>query len=425
VGSINMPNLPENKKTNMIKLAAIDGKQTDYKDSGRDRVSGLVLRVSPTGSKSWALTARRPGHKNPSRFTLGDYRYLTLTEARNKAHKFKADLRDGIDPIADKRKRRAEAAETKEEPDTVRSISVRFLKHCKKKNRTAGEQERIIAHDVLPVWGDRSLSDIKKRDVLDLLERKADTSPVMANRLLALIRRFFNWAVTVDLLDKNPAADLEAPHKEKSRDRVLNDNELVLFWSSTEAIGRPYAPAYRFLCLTGQRLSEVGGMSWSEVDIEKAEWVIPADGAKNGKAHAVDLSPLALEIIENQPQIGPLVFASTGEKPLNGFSRAKSRLDAAMKKQRLEVGLPESVPSWRNHDLRRTAATGMAALGFPPHVVEKTLNHVSGVTGGLVKVYQHHDNREERKAALLAWGRKVDSLVNGNIEDNVVPLVTA
>jgi integrase len=135
----------------------------------------------------------------------------------------------------------------------------------------------------------------------------------------------------------------------------------------------------------------------------------------------VDLSPLALEVLENQPKIGPLVFSSKGDKPLNGWGRPKKRLDAAIEQQRVKAELPESVPPWRNHDLRRTAASGMAVLGTPPHVVEKTLNHVSGVTGGLIAVYQHHDYRKERKAALVGWGRKVEQII-GQGKSNVVPM---
>jgi integrase len=411
-----MPNLPP-QNTSLGKLTAIDGKQTDYKDNGRNRAPGLILRVSRTGRKTWALTARRPGHKNPSRFTLGDHRHLTLTEARTKAHDFKAVLRDGGDPVADKRQRRAEAAaEANAEPDTVRSVSTRFLNHCRKKNRTIGEQERIMGRDVLPVWGDRPLAEIQRRDVLKLLERKADTSPVMANRLLALVRRFFNWAVEVDLLKDNPAAGVKAPNKEKSRDRVLSDGELRMVWNATDDMGKPFGPITQLLILTAQRRDEVVSMRWSEINTKDKEWAIPGKRTKNENENRVPLCDATLAIIEAQPTIdgSDFVFSSSRtptKNPASGLSRAKRRLDDA-----------SGVTGWRYHDLRRTAASGMARTGIAPHVVEKILNHVGGTLGGVAGIYNRFGYDAEKRHALETWAAHVEGLVNGNKTDNVVPI---
>jgi integrase len=150
-------------------------------------------------------------------------------------------------------------------------------------------------------------------------------------------------------------------------------------------------------------------MTWA--DVEQDVWTIPAEKTKNGKAHVVDLSSSAMEIVEGQPKLGPFVFSSSGERPVNGWSRAKQRLDAAM----------ANMPAWRIHDLRRTAASGMAELGTPPHVTERVLNHVSGSIGGLTGVYQRHTYREDRKAALIGWGRRVAQIISV-AESNVVPL---
>ncbi len=424
-----MPALPT-KKHQIDTLEAIGSRQTDYPDRGKHRVQGLSLRVSPTGKKSWAITARRPGAKNPSRFTLGDYGDLGLTEARDAARDFKEQLRKGIDPVAEKQKARAAAQEHR--ANDFAGLAELFIeRHVNRTTKplklsTRIEYERLIRGTLIPAWGHRPVADITGADVIRLIDKEVDRAPVVARFVFAVGRKLFAFAVGRQLIpsNANPFAGLEAPIVPKARDRVLSDDEVGLFWTATEAIGWPYAPAYKFLLLTGQRRSEVAGVSWSEIDIENAEWVIPADKAKNKKAHAVDLSPLALEILENQPKIGPLAFASNGDKPLNGWSRAKKRLDTAIEKQRLEADMPEPVPAWRNHDLRRTAASGMAALGHAPHVIEKTLNHVSGVTGGLVSVYQHHDYRKERRAAVVAWGRKVEQII-GSAESNVVPMKKA
>ena len=420
-----MPALPT-AVSKMNALEAVGSKQTDYADSGPQRVQGLSLRVSPTGKKSWVVTARRPGAKNPSRFTLGDYGDMALTEARDEARDFKEQLRKNIDPVAEKQKARAAAREHR--ANDFAGLAELFLaRHVsKKKKSTASDYKRIVEKVLIPAWGKMPLADISGAQVIHLIDREESRAPVQARLTFAVARKLFAFAVGRQIIPSsaNPFAGLEAPAVPEARDRVLSDDEAGLFWTATEAIGWPYAPAYKFLLLTGQRRSEVAGVAWSEIDIENAEWVIPADKVKNKKAHAVDLSPLALEVLQNQPKIGPLVFASNGDKPLNGWSRAKKRLDAAMEKQRLEADIPEPIPAWRNHDLRRTAASGMAALGYAPHVVEKTLNHVSGVTSGLVSVYQRHDYRAERRAALVAWGRKVEQII-GSADSNVIPMKKA
>ena len=417
-----MPALPT-AVSKMNALEAVGSKQTDYADSGKHKVQGLSLRVSPTGKKSWVITARRPGAKNPSRFTLGDYGDLALTEARDAARDFKEQLRKGIDPVAEIQKARA-AAHERRENDFAGLAKLFLARHVSKlKTSTASDYTRIVEKVLVPAWGKRPIADISGAQVIHLIDNEESRAPVQARLTFAVARKLFAFAVERQLIPSpaNPFTGLKAPAVPKARDRVLSDDEVGLFWTATEAIGWPYAPAYKFLLLTGQRRSEVAGVAWSEIDIENAEWVIPADKAKNGKAHAVDLSSLALEILESQPKLGPLVFSSAGDKPLNGWGRAKKRLDTAIEKQLLEADLPERIPEWRNHDLRRTAASGMAALGIAPHVVEKTLNHVSGVTGGLTAVYQRNDYRKERKAALVAWGRKVEQII-GSAENNVVTL---
>jgi integrase len=414
-----MPDLPTHK-TKMSNVAAIDGKQTDYKDSGTHRVPGLMLRVSPSGTKSWVVTARRPGCKNPSRFTIGDFCHLTLTEARTKAQAFKAKLRDGADPVADKRKRRAEAAaQATTQPDTVRSVSQRFITHCQKKNRTVKEQARIMEREILPAWGDAPLADIQRRDVLKLLEDKAATSPTMANRLLALVRRFFNWAVEVDLLDDNPAAGVKAPHKEMTRERVLSDSELKAVWLAADDMGKPFGSITQLLILTAQRRDEVVSMRWSEISAGERELVIPGARTKNGNENRVPLGNAALSIIDAQPVIdgSDFVFPSSRQptiNPASGLSRAKRDLDAA-----------SGVDGWRFHDLRRTAASGMARKGVAPHVVEKILNHTGGTLGGVAGIYNRFGYDAEKRHALEAWAAHVDHVVNGSKGDNVIPLVDA
>jgi integrase len=167
------------------------------------------------------------------------------------------------------------------------------------------------------------------------------------------------------------------------------------------------------LLLTGQRRDEVATLQWSELNLGKRTWTLPREKAKNNRAHEVQLSEAAIGVLESLPRSGALVFTSTGSTAVTGFSRAKRRLDAAMfatKSQDLGTKR-EPIPPWVLHDLRRTAATGMAALNFPPHVVDKVLNHLSGTIRGVAAVYNRFEYLDERRAALEAWGRYVANLV--------------
>ena len=174
-------------------------------------------------------------------------------------------------------------------------------------------------------------------------------------------------------------------------------------------------------------------MRWAEVDLDAGSWTIAKERAKNGKAHTVDLHPETVRLLDplgeaaaprlmrNAEAEEDFVFSTTGRTPVSGFSKTKARIDA-----RMQAILGDKFQPWRTHDLRRTAASGMAALGFQPHVIERVLNHVSGAQGGLVSVYQRHEYREERKRAILAWGAHVMSLVSAEAPvSNVVPLRVA
>jgi integrase len=152
-------------------------------------------------------------------------------------------------------------------------------------------------------------------------------------------------------------------------------------------------------------------MTWAEVSGDFSTWTIPASRAKNGATHIVPLSGPAKDLLRNVPRFGELVFPGL-RGTFNGFSKAKAALDAK-----------SGVTSWRLHDLRRTAATGLQRLGVRLEVTEQVLNHVSGSRAGIVGVYQRHDFASEKRAALDAWGAHVLAIVEGRTAtDNVVTL---
>ena len=277
-----------------------------------------------------------------------------------------------------------------------------------------------------PWIGERRVGEITRRDIRDLIDGIVDRgSPVGANRTLAVLRRFFAWLIERDVLSKSPCAGLKKPTLERSRDRVLSDDELVLVWRAAERIDFPFGPLVKLLILTGQRLGEVAGMRRAELDLrgKSPSWTIPAERVKNGREHVVPLSPAACGIIAELPRIGrsDFLFTTNGSSIVSGYSRAKDRIDAAMRaltppdaeglgKHADDV---EAIPHWTFHDLRRTMASGMARLGLQLPVIERCLNHVSGSFAGVAGVYQRHSFADEMRTAFEAWARHVEGIVGG------------
>lgn len=363
---------------------------------------GLYLVVQPSGAKSWAVRYRHNGRTR--KLTLGRYPVLSLADARDKAREALAVADAGDDPVAERRSRR--------DADTVAALVADFIKRHASKKRSGAQTERIFEREVLPLWGGRKAAEITRRDVIDLLDGIVDRGhPQAANRTLAAIRKFFNWAVSRDRLDASPCAGVSAPAEVNSRDRILTDDEIRALWKATGALGYPFGPMFRLLLLTGQRRDEVAGMCWAEID--GATWEIPGDRAKNGKAHSVHLADPALLVLSGCPRISgsPYTFTTTGETPATGYSRSKARLDRFM---------GDGIPDWRLHDLRRTAASGMARCAIALPVIEKCLNHISGSFAGIVGVYQHHDYADEKRAAWEAWAAHVMEVVGEDMA-GVVP----
>jgi integrase len=296
---------------------------------------------------------------------------------------------------------------------------------------------------VLPRWERRPIGSIARRDVIDLIDGiVARGAAVQANRTLGRLRALFNWAVEKDRLAASPAAGMTLPTQERARDRVLSDDEIRWLWQGCDEIGWPFGSLAKLLLLTAQRRDEVAAAERAEFDLAARLWSIPAQRSKNGRAHDVHLSDATLAELKTLPQIGErLLLTTTGDAAISGFSRAKRRLDAAMvKARRKSLGLPTEddecrkamgiakgkplpveIANWTLHDLRRTATTGMARLNFPPHVVDKVLNHTGGTIRGVAAVYNRFEYREERRAALEAWGRHVQALVT-DAPGNVVAL---
>lgn len=369
-------------------------------------IPGLYLVCQSSGVKSWAVRYRAGGRTR--KHTLGRYPAIDLASAREIARRTLVAVASGRDPAADKAEARRLAGElagpARDCFDAAAALFIERYAKANTKEQTWRESERLLATHVLPLWRARRVQEIAKRDVVELMDAIVDRgAPVSANRTLAVVRRMFGWLVERGVIVTNPCADVKAPTAEKSRDRVLSDDELRAILRACDRLNEPFGALIKLLALTAQRRDEVGQMTWREVDLNARLWTIPKERAKNGIAHDVPLSEPAVRVLAGVQRIASnrgLVFTTTGMTPVSGFSKIKKRLDAAV---------PDA-PPWVLHDLRRTAASGMARLGANLPVIEKVLNHTSGSFGGVTGIYQRHHFADEKRAALEAWAEHVASL---------------
>lgn len=288
---------------------------------------------------------------------------------------------------------------------------------------------------IVDKWGHRPIATITRAEVIALLDEIVDRgAPVMANRVLAALRKLFNWSIERGLLETSPCDKVKPPTAERSRDRVLTDEEITALWHGAESMGWPFGKMFQVLLLTGQRREEVAGMAWSEMDLANKVWTLPRARVKTDKAHDVPLSDAVVAILERLPRLdgAGYVFTTNGRNPVSGFSKGKETLDGKMRahlrKRAADIAGDATgvdMAPWRIHDIRRTVASGMAKLGISLAVIEKILNHTSGSFGGIVGVYQRHEFADEKRRALDAWAGYVMTLVSDEPGENVVRMKVA
>jgi integrase len=402
----------------------------DVRDGGQP---GLVVTVLPSGRKQFTVRYRFQGKQR--RLLLGEYPAVSLAVARKRARKAQSAIDDGRDVAGERQA--AKAART----DTVAQLAADYLaKHARKFKRSADEDKRILDVDVLPRWRDRSVRELTRRDVRALIERVAERAPIMANRVLAVVRKMLNFAVDHDWIDANPAARVTKPSPEHGRDRVLTDEELRQLWrvlsrfptaAERPAPGRkrakrtpdgplcpisaPLAALLKARLLTAQRGGEVARMRWADIDLNAGWWTIPSEHTKNGVPHRVPLSVDVVELIRAQkPKDGQVrtEYVFTGHDGATVLHRAK-KAPAAIARA-LEI-------DFRGHDLRRTAATYMAAVGIPREHIGRVLNHVEGGARA-TRVYDRYAYDREKQVALDTWARTLKAILESkNPVANVVP----
>ena len=381
--------------------------------SDRDRVvfdadlSGYGVKITPSGRKIFLVQYRFPPGRagRIRRFTIGAYGDgLTPDQARSIAMQVKGKIAAGIDPVSEREaitaeSRRAIEAVKRKKLTSVEMIAASFIeRYAKPRLRSWREYDRMLKQLVLPSWGSRSITDIKRSDVTVLLDAvEASRSAALADHVLAVIRKLFNWHAARDERFSSPLVRGMARTSltARARDRVLSAEELSAIWHALENTPYPFGPFFQLLLLTAQRRDEVAQMRWSEIVGDL--WTIPRERYKTGRANVVPLTAPVLQILGAVPRAGPFVFSTTGRTPISGFSNAKEALD-----------LRSGVTGWRLHDLRRTARSLMSQAGVRGEIAERVLGHaIPGVAG----VYDRHSYVQEKRSALSKLAGVVDSIV--------------
>jgi integrase len=352
---------------------------------------GLSVRVGKQGQKTFTVKYRY-GLKQ-RRLRLGVHPRISLVQARQKALAALRNVDEGIDP----------AARRRQVSTRVETVCEDFIRqYAKPRQRSWPETERILQRELVTAYGQRDIREIKRGDILELMDAAVERgSTYQANRILSHVRKLLNWCLERGIIDATPIAGLKAPTREHSRDRVLCDDEIKAVLKACAGDVYPYREFAPMLLATGQRRGEVAAMCHSEIDLDAKTWVIPAERSKNGKPHVVPLNDFALALLNDIPRFADcdLVFTTTRATPISGFSKAVRRVHERSK-----------TSDWRFHDLRRTAASGMARAGVAPHVVEKVLNHLSGSISGVAAIYNRWSHNPEKREALDIWGKHLSAL---------------
>ncbi len=406
-------------------------------DIADDKVTGLQLRVTRSGVKTWALRYRRKSDGRRRRCTLGSYPTISLEEARTRALEAIAAISRGADPAGG-------IQERKDAPTFADVVEEWTQRHAKPNKgwRTVEDDQAMLRRHVLPQIGSMKATELTKRDIIRMLDAVAVAPDARAkrksaarklthrpNRVFELVRSILNWALGRDLIASNPLFGLPPPiKKEKPRERVLSDDEIRTLWRALDRapvkrtklrrsaddfpMRRATALTLKLSLVTGQRIGEVAEAAMSEFDLSGPApiWVIPGERTKNGEPNRVPLSPLALRVISEAREIAcnsPWLFPNPqGDSPVDASAPTK-----ALDRARPAIGLK----NFRVHDLRRTAASRMAELGVNPHSISLVLNHVSATKGTVTgKVYIHYSWDKEKREALDTWSAKLAEIISSS-----------
>jgi len=432
-------------------IAKLEVPATGYRIYRYTKAAGLAVRVASSGSRRYVfcyMFDEVDGRGIPiqRRISLGVKwsRYESnWEEAKRLADLHRGRLAEGVAPESRKGKLvrlRQEKQQAEQEITVSRLIDRYIAEWARPRKRRWDEDERRLDKHVRPVWGDRKVKDIRRADVDALVAPVAlgnaddgtPARPAEANHRLAVIRKMFSFAVDKGIIESHPCLRMKAPGgRIAARERALTTpKELRLLWRITDPqapwtkakrkgwsrfvaweargrMSRTIADALRLVLATGARANEVAALPWSELDLDAAEWVIPAERSKNKRAHLLPMLPPIVAMLRERKEtatsdyVFPGKFAHTPH--LNDKHLSEALGNACRRLARL------GLQPFTTHDLRRTVETGMAAARVPKEYRDRVLNHVDASVGG--KHYNVHDYKDEKREALEKWARRLETML--------------
>jgi integrase len=421
---LTLSKLTDGKSGTIAKAEAPTKGQRFIWDDHRDAPRGFALRITAAGGKAFVLQYAVEGKQR--RKVIGAWPTWSLEAARAEARDLTQRIDKGDDPLEAKRRRKAEP--------TMANLAGEWLDK-QSGLKSIGTIRGLVNNDIVPTLGDLKVTDVRRRDVIDMVEAKAEKAPRSAAQLLIYTRKILSYAADRENIPANPVADLKPtsitvkgqrnPLKAKPRARVLDHDEIHAFWTNAETsdLHRLTALCLKLVLVTGQRPGEVAGMR--EDEISGRWWTIPA--SRRGKTEtdqAVYLTDTALQIVagakaelerlhkrRKEPWRG-FIFEAKPGAPIttSALSRAVSREGKALG----DSGETDGRGRWRPHDLRRTMRTELSACKVRPDIAEIVTGHViPGIRG----VYDRHDFKDERQTALEAWDARLSQIVAGQDPD--------
>jgi integrase len=384
-----------NFTTKFIEGLKASGRRVEHWDL---RVPSFGVRVSRTGLATYILYVRWPGRKSPTRRKIGranGHRAVTLEAARAKAREWLAQIELRVDPRTRILAAEAEAARSRQVTFAV--VAEAWFRDIARQRKAAEVRTDVLREFVRP-WGKRPITDITTLDVVTVIRAKKDEGhSAQARNLLGHVKRLFDWAVEQHVygIEKSPVETVSGTKligKKNRRRRYLTIPELRAVWQAAEQTPYPYGEVVQMLILTGQRKSEVGEATWSEIDPTNRIWTIPAERMKMDEPHVVPITDDLAAVLASLPRHrggGYLFTTNFGRSPANGYSKAKERLDR----------LTGPLPHWTFHDLRRTMRTYLSDL-VPENVAEAMIAHAPK---GIVAVYALYKFQKEKREGFELW----------------------
>ena len=339
-------------------------------------LKGFGLRIYPGGAKTF-ITLIGPGRRQ----SIGRYPLISLADARTEAKRILAEKTLGKIRPTYAAYEDARAAFLKDCETRLRPITVRLYRR------------HLTIH--FP-FGRKSVGDIEPREIVRLLNPLKPSEKEHAHRIG---RTFFRWCVGQHIIDRSPLETVTRPATGKARERVLSEDELKAVYSAAYKTQNGFPRLICLLIHTGCRRGELTQLRWAHIAPDAI--TLPAEITKNKRSHTFPIGPRTQSLIASFPKIdgNPYVFPSSREhvkgKPstvMTGYSEAKRDFDN-------ECG----VTGWTLHDLRRTFSTGLASLGVAPHIIERLINHSTGVISGVSATYNRFAYMPEMRAAAEKW----------------------